>query len=281
MGQSIRTWIGATVVVAVLIAIAGWFLLISPTRAATADARANIASEESRTITLSADLKALKAQYANLDATRAALAAVSVQVPTKADDAAFRRVLADRAASSGVAVISLKTGAYVAVTPPAAKSGTSGSSTAPPSASPKPTASPGATASPSAAPSTASGAAPQTASGQLLVGIPLEMIVVGKYDAAKAFIASLQGIDGRLFLIYGLNFVSQPDATSAGGRPDTVKGDVELSIQGYLIVLTQGPDDAVMSAVPTPSPTPSPAPSAAPLPSTERNPFAPIASPHP
>ncbi len=141
--------------------------------------------------------------------------------------------------------------------------------------------------SPSPAPSTANSPALQTASGQVLVGIPLELTVVGTYDAARAFIASLQGDKGRLFLIYGLNLVSQPEATGSGGRPDTVKGDVELSIQGYLLVLTPGPDDAVMSSGPTPSPAPSPAPSAgptpspAPLPSTERNPFAPIASPAP
>jgi len=281
MGQSIKAWIGAAAVVAFLIAIAGWFLLISPTRAATADARANIDSEASRTVTLSEALKTLKAQYANLDATRAALADVSVQVPTKADDSAFRRVLADRAATAGVTVMTLNTGAATPVTQPATSSGgtsgdgTAGSSTATPSPSPSP--------SPSAAPSAANSPALQTASGQVLVGVPLEMTVVGTYDSARAFIASLQGVKGRLFLIYGLNLVSQPDATGSGGRPDTVKGDVELSIQGYLLVLTPGPDDAVVSSGPTPSPAPSagPTPSPSPLPSTERNPFAPIASPAP
>ncbi len=273
MGQSIRTWIGGAVVVAVLIALAGWFLLISPTRAATADARDSFDTEASRTVTLSEALKTLKAQYANLDATLKALADVSVQVPTKADDSAFRRVLADRAASSGVTVTVLNTGDVTSVPEPAANSGTSGSSSAKPSPSP------------SAAPSTGSGPAVQKASGQVLVGLPLEITVVGKYDAARTFIASLQGIEGRLFLIYGLNLVSQPDTIGTGGRPDTVKGDVELKIQGYLIVLTPGPDDVVMSAGATPSPKPStkpaPTPSAAPLPSTERNPFAPIASPAP
>ena len=276
MGQSIKTWIGAAVVVAVLIAIAGWFLLISPTRTATADARTNIDSEGSRTVTLSEALTTLKAQYANLDATRGALAQVSVQVPTKADDASFRRVIADRAASAGVTVVTLNTGAAIGVIPPAAKSG--GSSTSGTSGSSTATPSPG--ASPSAAPSTGNGGALQTASGQVLVGLPLEITVLGNYGAARAFIASLQGIDGRLFLIYGLNLVSQPDTTSNGGRPDTVKGDVELSIQGYLIVLTPGPDDVVTSPgatpSPKPSPTASPTPSAPPLPSTERNPFAPV-----
>jgi Tfp pilus assembly protein PilO len=277
MGQSIKTWIGAAVVVAVLIAIAGWFLLISPTRTATADARANIDSEASRTVTLTQALNTLKTQYANLDATRASLAQVSVQVPTKADDSNFRRVIAERAASAGVTVVNLNTGAPVVVTPPAAKSG--GSSTSGKSGTS--TATPSPSASPSAAPSTGNGGASQTASGQVLVGLPLEITVVGNYGAARAFIASLQGVDGRLFLIYGLNLVSQPDSTGNGGRPTTVKGDVELSIQGYLLVLTPGPDDAVKTPgatpSPKPSPTASPTPSAPPLPSTERNPFAPIA----
>ena len=251
MGQSIKTWVGATVVVAILIAIAGWFLLISPTRAATADTRANIDSETSRTVTLTQALKTLKEQFANLDTTLASLKDVSVQVPTKGDDAAYRRILADRAKTSGVTVMSLNTGATTTVTPPAAAAGgssTSGSTGATPSPTPTPTPA----ASESGIPTL------QTASGQALVGIPLEITVVGTYDAARAFIASLARCRRTAVPDLRLNLVSQPDATGAGGRPDTVKGDVELTIQGYLLVLTPGPDDSVLTATATPTPTPTP-----------------------
>jgi len=98
------------------------------------------------------------------------------------------------------------------------------------------------------------------------------MTVVGTYDAARAFIASLQGTEGRLFLVYTFNLAAQTDSPGGGGRPATVTGDVEMSLQGYLIVLTPNPSDAVTNEV-TPTPTPSPEP----LPTTERNPFAPLA----
>ena len=86
-------------------------LLISPTRAATADTRANIEHRKrDRTIVLTKALETLKAQYAGLDASRAALEDVSVQVPTTADESAFRRVLAERAATSGVTIMSVTDG---------------------------------------------------------------------------------------------------------------------------------------------------------------------------
>lgn len=277
MGQSIKTWIGATVVLAVLIAIAGWFLLISPTKAATADTRSNIDTETNRTVTLTKALASLKAQFEGLDASRTALADVMVQVPTSADTSAFRRVLEERASTTGVTLMSLQTGTAAAVvqaaqgTAGAAGSGASATSTATPSPSPAPSAAP-------TAPSTVT-----TASGQTLVGVPLQMTVVGTYDAARGFVASLQGTEGRLFLVTGFTVVSQADASANAGRPATVKGDVEVTLQGFLVVLTAGPDDVVTSPGATPSPTPSagPTPSPSPLPSTERNPFAPIASPAP
>lgn len=269
MGQSIKTWIGATVVVAVLIAIAGWFLLISPTRAATTDTRVAIDTETSRTVTLTKALATLKAQFEGLDASRTALAGVIVQVPTTADTSAFRRLLEQRAATSGVTLTTVQTATAVAVVQVAtgnsgaAASGTSASKTPTPSPSAAPVAPPKAT----------------TGSGQTLVGVPLQITLVGTYDAARVFVASLQGKVGRLFLVNGFSVVSQSDSPASGGRPATVKGDVELSLQGFLIVLTAGPDDVVTSPGATPAPTPGPTPSPAPLPSTERNPFAPIAVP--
>jgi len=268
MGQSIKTWVGATVFVAFLIGVAGYFLLISPTRAATADTRANIDSESSRAVTLTTALETLKKQFEGLDDSRAALEGVSVQVPTTADGSAYRRVLAERAATSGVTIMSLQTGVPAPVTAPAAPAagtdtaGTTASATPSPSPSPSPAAE---------APATPTNAV-TTATGQILVGIPLQMTVVGTYDAARAFIASLQGTEGRLFLVYTFNLAAQSDSPAGGGRPATVTGDVEMSLQGYLVVLTPNPSDAVPTEV-TPTPTPSPEP----LPSTERNPFVPLA----
>lgn len=261
MGFSIKSWVGLAAFVAVIIVLLGWLLVISPTRAATADTRANIESESNRAITLTTALETLKTQYAGLDASRAELEEVLVQVPTTADAAAFRRVIVERAATSGVTITSLQTGDAAIVTEaPAAAPATTDENgdavTATPSATPEPDA---------AASSTA---AVTTSSGQTLVGIPLQMSVIGTYSAARAFIASLQGTEGRLYLVYGLNITTQPDSPTSGGRPATVLGDVEVAVQGYLLVLTADASDTTTTEV-TPSPEP--------LPSTERNPFAPLA----
>lgn len=262
MGQSIKAWIGATVVVAVLIAIVGWFLFVSPMIASTADIRANIESEGSRTAILTQQLKTLSTEYDNLDDTLAKLKDFSVQVPTTADAASFRRVIVERAATSGVTITALASGASTAVTPPAATSSdtsTSTSDTATPSPSPSP--------SPTATDATNAAATLATEPGQVLVGIPLDVTIVGTYDAARAFIASMQRTDGRLFLVYAFNLVTQPDAPASNGRPATVSGDVELFLQGNLVVLT-APTSTDTGPVVVPV---SPA-----LPSTERNPFTPI-----
>ena len=265
MGQSIKPWVGLAAFVGFLIVVAGWFLLVSPTRAATADTRANIESESNRTITLTKALDTLKTQFKTLDASRAELEDISVQVPNAADAARFRRLIDERATTSGVTIMSVTTGVSTVVTQAAAPADTTATTGATGSETATPTPSP----SPAAEAPASNVTAVTTASGQVLVGIPLEITVLGKYDAARAFIASLQVTEGRLFLVSGLGVVSQLESPGSGARPETASGDVELTIAGYLLVLTPGPDD-----VTNPSDVPSPAP----LPSTERNPFAPVVS---
>ena len=266
MGQSIRAWIGLTAVVALVVVVAGWFLLISPTRASTADARVNIQSEEDRSIVLTKALDALKKEFAGLDANKAKLAALALQIPSTAETSEFRRALVDRAAKSGVTIVSISTNVPAAV-PAAAGKPAPAATTAPANAAtptPTPSPAPGAAAT---APSSGGALADQT-----FVGIPLEITVVGTYDAARAFIASLQTTDGRLFLVSDLGLVTQLDSPAASGRPKTAKGDVEVTVKGLLLALTPSSANSSGSASATASPTPSPAP----LPSTQRNPFAPV-----
>jgi len=268
MGQSIKSWIGLAALAAVLIIIAGWFLVISPTRATTAETRANIESEQNRTLSLTKVRDTLRAQFLTLDDSRAELADLTVQMPTTADDAAFRRVIEQRVASSGVTLLTLATGVSATVVEPAATADDTATDTTGDSTTATP--SPSAAAEEPAAVTTAV----TTTSGQILVGIPLDMTVVGTYQAARDFLASLQVTEGRLFLVSALNVIAQTESPAGGGRPETVTGDVELSIQGFLLVLTPGAEDVTV-ADPTATPTPTPSPE--PLPSTERNPFPPVA----
>ena len=262
MSQSIKPWIGITALIAFLIVIAGWFAVIAPTRAATADTRANIESEQNRTVILTQALETLKAQYADLDASRAELDDLAVQVPSAAQTADFRRLLVERAQANAVTILSLTTGlpmAALAAVPTTPAQQPEGSDATTESASPSP--------SPAAQEPTAQAPATPTTAERRLVGIPVDMTVIGSYDSARAFIASLQATEGRLYLVSGLGLVSQIDAPGSGGRPDTSMGDVEVAIQGYLLVLTPAGANASEEG---------PAPTLPPLPSSERNPFAPV-----
>lgn len=269
MGQSIKAWVGLTAVIAVIAVAAIYLLVISPTKTSTANAREALASEQDTTIVLTKKLDSLKKQYAELDESLAELEALEVQIPTTAEMADYRRELLARATASGVTITSISTSTATAV------------SEAAPVAEPAEDAesSDSDTTEPSPSPSEDEAAAPaQTATtiaGQVLVGIPLQITVVGTYDAVRAFIASLQTTEGRLFVISGLGLVTQLDSPAAGGRPETVRGDVDAAIQGMLLALTPSQADATD---PGDDPTASPSPSPAPLPSTERNPFVPVVS---
>lgn len=268
MGQSIKAWIGLTAVAALLVVVAGWFLFISPTRAATAETRADIELEQDRTVTLTKQLDTLKAQFATLDESRAKLEALKVQVPNAAETAAFRRTLADRAAQSGATILSVNTAVSTAVEPTAATEKPAEDTAATDAEADADAAQ--ATPSPAADEPATATATPTTASGPMLVGIPLEITLVGTYNSARAFIASLQTTEGRLFLVNGLGVVTQTDGPASSGRPATVKGDVEFTIQGMLFVITPSSDvvedsDGEDGEVVPPL-----------LPTTERNPFAPV-----
>lgn len=265
MGQSIRAWIGLTAVVALLVVVAGWFLVISPTRANTAETRAIEQSEQDRSIALTKALETLRTQFASLDESKAELDALKVQIPTTAETADFRRLLSDRAAQSGVTILSISTDIPTAADASAA--GAAAASTTAPGDSASTSATPTPTPEAVAAPAPA---APTTSSGEVLVGIPMEIAIVGSYGAVKAFIASLQTTEGRLFVISGLGLVSQLDSPASAGRPETVKGDVEVAVQGLLLALTPSTADAADTSDASPAPSPSP------LPTTERNPFVPV-----
>lgn len=263
MGQSIKAWIGLSAVVALLVAGAGWLLFISPTRAATADTRANEQSEQDRAIVLTKALDTLKAQFADLDASRVELDSLKQEVPDTAGMAEFRRMLNARALENGVTILSISTGVSTTVDPNPAP-------VAPAPATDTANAD-GATPAPTLAAEAAVPTAPvaPTIAGQLLVGVPLEVTVVGPYGGVRAFIASLQKPEGRLFLVSGLGLLTQLDSPAGGGRPETVSGDVQVTVQGQLLVLTKATTDPPdVGEVPAPLP----------LPTTERNPFAPVVS---
>lgn len=267
MGQSIKPWIAATVFVALIIGVLGWFVGISPALAETAETRDAIESEENRSIILQAQLDLLKQQYEDLDTYREELAAVSVQIPSEAESSEFRRLLNSRAEAAGLTILSINTGVALVVTASAPTEATTESTGA---------------AGDGTEASTTTTAAPAATSGSTVVGIPVSISTLGTYDATRAFIASLQGTTERLYIFSSLGAVTQQDAPESPARPETKAGDVETTIDGYILVLKQtttadtgttGGDGTTDEGTVDPSASPEPVP----LPTTGRNPFAPYA----
>lgn len=253
-GSKTQTWVIGTVIIAVLVLIGTWFLAVSPKLTEAYDTRATTQQELTSQTTLRAQLAKLKSQFAQIDTYKGSLAALQVQIPTKAGLPGYLRELDALAIAKGVTLMSVTPGKPDLLTPQATK--------------------PVATATPATTGQTATGmpAAQATASTDAppVVRIPVSMTVVGTYAAAKAFLDGLQVGTSRLYLVTSLNTTTQAAAPASSGRPATSPGDVEMTIDGSLYALPE----LATSAAPgsgTPAPTPPP------LPASARNPFAPVA----
>jgi hypothetical protein len=231
MGSSkTSTWVGGAVVVALLLLIAGWFLLVSPVLAAAGETRTAAEDVEADNELARDRIEVLKAQFADLDASKATLADLQKQVPTTAQLAAYLRQVDEQAVAHGVAVTAVSPGtpevfAPVAAAPattetaPTDGAGTDGSSTD--SVATTAPSSPGAGAS-----------APVG-----LIDVPVSMTAVGSYANVLAWIQSMQEQTDRLLLVTSVTGTAQEETAAGGGKPQTSVGDVELSVTGYLYVL--------------------------------------------
>jgi Tfp pilus assembly protein PilO len=97
-----RPLIAVGTIACLLVLVAGWFLLISPTRAKVAEVRGQVSAQDSSNSSLRAQLSSLQALAAQLPAQRAKLAEMSGKVPDKPALPELLRVLTDAAAQSSV-----------------------------------------------------------------------------------------------------------------------------------------------------------------------------------
>ncbi|RYV52869.1 hypothetical protein [Pengzhenrongella frigida] len=214
------TWIGGTVFLALVIAVAAWFLAISPTFTTAADSRATTVSTEQQNSLLVQQLTGLKADFEKLPEYKAELATLRTQIPVDAGLAVYLRELNAIAETHSVTITALTPSPPLAFTPVAPLAAvvagpTDGTETDP------------AVDAVVAAPTASSG----------LVQSPYAMTVVGSRANALAFLADLQKGTPRLFLVTALTGTGQKVGAASGGRPATVDGDVELVITGTAYVL--------------------------------------------
>jgi hypothetical protein len=258
MGRSkTSTWVGGTVVVALLLLVAGWFLLVSPVLASASETRAATEDVQADNDVTRARIETLKAQFETLDQSKADLAALQLQIPTTGQLSDYLRQVDEQAAARTVAVTSVSpsspelfapvTGAAPAATTTDA-AGTDGTVTD----------TSGDTAT---TPAPAAGSTAPVG----MVDVPVTLTAVGSYANVMSWIQALQEQTDRLLLVTTVTGTAQDDQPAGGGKPQTVKGDIEVSVTGYLYVL---PNDKSIPVV-TPEETEATLPGADP----NRNPL--------
>jgi hypothetical protein len=232
MGRSkTSTWVGGTVVVALLLLVAGWFLLVSPVLASAGETRVAAEDVEADNELARDRIETLKVQFAELDASKATLAELQKQVPTTAQLADYLRQVDAQAVAHGVAVTAVSPGTPEVFAPvtaaPAAAPVTDG------------TAADGTNADDAATDPAAASTTPATgASASLgLIDVPVTMTAVGNYTNVLAWIQAMQEQTDRLLLVTSVTGTAQTDSGAGGGKPATTVGDVELTVTGYLYVL--------------------------------------------
>jgi Tfp pilus assembly protein PilO len=265
MGRSkASSWIAGTVVVALLMAAASWFLLLSPQLTTASETRAAAESTRSSNETLALRVERLKAQFAELDQYKADLVALRLQIPTTAELSELMRQLDGAAAAHSVTVTAVSPGTPAAVTVTAPQA---------PAADPAAEATESTEETDAADSGESADAAAAAAVASLvpagMTQIPLSLTVVGSYDNVDAFIDTVQTGTSRLLLIANVSGVAQEDAVPGGGRPATSVGDVEATLTGAAFVLP----DASVTAVPDPAET---APVAPPAAVPGKNPLVPV-----
>ncbi|MDM7831221.1 hypothetical protein [Cellulomonas edaphi] len=253
-GSKRSTWIGGTVVVALVLGAAAWFLAISPTLASAQETRTQASETRDANELLEQSVALLKAQSAKLPEYKKELAALQVQIPTTAKLSAYLRQIDTIAESHGVVVTSLSPSPAVPFTVPVAAA-----------PAPAPAAEGEQTTDPNATPTPAPVVDSGVPAG--MVAIPVSVTVVGTFENAQAFLKDMQSGEQRILLIGTMMLTSQKEAGATGGRPATKEGDAELVITGFIYALPAGP---VVAADPGAKP--------APLPGThdDKNPLDPI-----
>lgn len=282
MGTSkYQTWIAGTVVLALLILVATWFLLVSPRRAQTDEAHAANDAALMEQDVLRARLATLQEQATHIEEYEAEIEALKVQIPSEPQINDYVRALQGLADQYGVVItavspsypVSFAEATDTAVqlpvggteTPAATdpeQSAENTAETADAASDATQDAADGATAEPAPTPE-------PTLATTGLFAIPLGVQVVGTYANVNAFLEGVQTQTGRVYLFATLGWVAQEAQDAQAGRPATAPGDVELTYTGFLFEYIH--EDTGVPAEEEPATEP------APLPTSDRNPFASVA----
>lgn len=237
-------WVLGAAFAAVVILVLAWVVGISPQldRARQADDEAE--GVELQNVGLAARLETLRDQFAHLDEYKAELEAIQRQIPPTDEEPSLTREIEAATTSAGIFLVSITTedaqlftsAASATTSTPAP---TTETGTAPAEGATEDGAESGGDAAAATPEGTTAPVAPVAPSVPGFVAIPVNVTVLGTYDAAVRFVEIAQNSFSRLFVVTSLIATGQKPSPPSGGKPEIREGDVEAVISGYVYVLQE------------------------------------------
>ena len=214
--DKLKQYVTLTVLGAVVILAAGWFLLVSPKKGEATELQTQAAAQVSANSVLETQLQVLRAQAKELPKKQAELARVAAKIPDNPSLPTLIRAITAASTSAGVEFVSVAPGppaALVAVVPVAPVAPAAGPPANPAAAAPAAPVAPAAPAAPAAG---------------TLAAIPLTLNVVGDYFEIEQFIASLENLP-RALRVGNLKLVPGTSPTAGSSAPSSTEDGRTLS----------------------------------------------------
>jgi Tfp pilus assembly protein PilO len=197
--QSEKAWLGVGLLVALVVAVIGYFFFIGPQRSTTSDVEGQVSSAQSQNDSLQVRINSLDAQNRKLSTYRAALKRAQLALPTTSDLPNFLRTLQSIGNATLVDVTTLAVGDPTLV----GGDGTAGSSSTP---------------------TTPASNAPTTPSGPQIFALPITAQITGSLKALTNFLGQLQSVQPRAVLVNSITL----GGDAAGASSSTPTLDVAL-----------------------------------------------------
>jgi Tfp pilus assembly protein PilO len=205
--DSTMKWYGGAALATVLVLLAGYFLLVSPTRSSADEITVAAQAQEDANGVTQQRIEALKAQYKNLPELQKDLAALQTHLPTTPQMPALLRSLSAAASRSGVTLVSVTPSNPTVLAGGAAAGGpvTAGAASAPGSVS----------------------------------DYPVAISIQGNFANVKLFMASLEAMP-RSVLVTSLNVARANESQGATDAKSTANGSLVAMVGAHVFSATPG-----------------------------------------
>ena len=221
-----RTWSLGAAGLALLIVVAGWFLLISPAKSKVSDLNTQTAAQQQTNAGLATQVAQLKLQNKALPKQEAKLAEIRRHLPPTPAMPAFITTLTQIATDSGVKLVSVAPATPSAVT-----------TVAPVVATPTPSAS---ASSGSATDDTPVTPAAPVAPPSALRMVPVAITVNGTYYNVVAFLSKVENLK-RSMLVYAIQ-ITPGVAGGASASPSSSSTATKLTVSLNTRIFYSPPD---------------------------------------